>query len=313
MIVGAVFYVVPLFLLLKINHTALSSYNGIGGITPAGLVSALPQNILKTYHYFGIYFLTDTLKTNRLQYFGAYNVLLLLFAVLTVLVGIKAWKVKKSRIILPVLAALATPVACNAYMLIAGDKLELQMAAGLAMLAPLIMIAAFSVIGEKRMPKAACVLFCVALVYGSSMQVWFDQEAMYEGRNASETMAAQVITDLKSEGLLSAGHEYFFVGVPAKNPLFSVSEAYGCANGYAQFGNFWTSGSCTQMSYKGLIGKHMGLDMQMSYSFYGDIERRVDISALPQFPNDGYISMIDEKTVIIKIGEYEKYSEYSAP
>ena len=67
------------------------------------------------------------------------------------------------------------------------------------------------------------------------------------------------------------------------------------------------------MSYKGLIGKHMGLDMQMSYSFYGDIERRVDISALPQFPNDGYISMIDEKTVIIKIGEYEKYSEYSAP
>ena len=179
------------------------------------------------------------------------------------------------------------------------------------MLIPLTMITAFSLFEKRHYLQLACSLFCVALLYGSSMQVWFDQEAMYEGRNASHTMATQVLTDLKNDGLLAADYEYFFVGVPAKNPYFAVSDIYACDNGYAQMGNFWVSGSCAQMSYHGLINKWMGFDLPMSYLLYEDLPESANVSQMPSFPDDGYISLVEDNLVIIKISEYEKYSEYS--
>lgn len=311
LLIGAVFYVVSLSFFLKVNQVSLSSYNGVGGITLSILLLNLPQNIGKTYRYFGLYYLTDTLKINRLQYFGGLYLLLALLAVLILFIAVKAWKASRIHTAIAVLAGLAIPVACNAYMLLAGDKLELQMTAGLAMLIPLTMIAAFSLFEKQHYLRLACSLFCAALLYGNSMQVWFDQEAMYEGRNACHTMATQVLTDLKDGGLLADDYEYFFVGVPARNPYFSVSDIYACANGYAQVGNFWVSGSCAQMSYHGLINKWMGFDLPMSYLFYEDLPESANVSEMPIFPNEGYISLVDDRLVVIKISEYETYSEYS--
>lgn len=308
---GAVFYVVSLSLFLRLYHTSLSEYNGIGGISLGGLITGLPQSVLKAYRFFGAYFFRDKLKINRLQPLGGLNLLLALLVVLIIVIAIKVWKAEKKRIVILLLAAAAIPVAGNAYLLIAGDKLELQMAAGLAMLMPLTAILAFACLKKRCWLQRICAIFCIALLYGNSMQVWFDQEAMYEGRNACETMVTQVISNLERENLLSSDYEYFFVGVPAENPFFSVSNIYDCANAYARMGDFWVSGNCSQMSYKGLINKNMGFNLPMSNLRYEDIAERINTSEMPEYPEDGYIALLDDRIVVIKISEYKEYSGHS--
>lgn len=314
LVAGAVFYLISLHFFLYLNDAALSSYNGANSITLSGLICGMPENIYKTYRYFGIYFFTEALKLNRLQSFGIFYLLLALLIGSIVMIGIRAWKISKWRVILPLFAVPAIPIACNAYMLLAGNKLELQMTAGLAMLIPLTMIIVFSCIPRKQAPQLLCILICSALVYGNAMQVWFDQEAMYEGRNACHTIATQIVEDLKDNDLLSADYEYFFVGAPARNDYFAVSDIYACANGYAQMGNFWTAGSCLQLSYHGLINKWMGFNLPFSssYLFYDNVSDQYDVESLPVFPNDGYITVFDDHLVVIKISEYEAYCEYSS-
>ncbi len=309
-IFGGIMYFVILRIFLKIVGVSLSDYNGIGTLSPFGIVLALPGNILKTYRYFAAYYIEGMLKINRLQYVGGMYVLLGLLAVGAAGAALRAFSLGKLRGVLSVLAAVFIPVGCNAYMLIAGDKLELQMTAGLALMVPLTMLLLFKVMGRRYL-KGICAVFFAAVLYGSSMQVLFDQQAMFEGRNACQTMANQILYDLKEQELLSPEYEYFFVGVPARNSLFSVSEIYSCANGYAQMGNFWVSGSCNQMSYNGLIQKYMGVTLPYSHLFYEDMMEIYDVSSLPDFPNDGYIELVEDRIVVIKVSDYVKYAEYS--
>lgn len=304
---GALFYIASLFLRLKWCGVILSNYNGIGQISGGSLITNLPQNILKAYQYFYAYFFMGELKINCLQSQGVFYVLIALLIGMVIYIAIKTWKTDKMRIVFLLLIVIAIPVASNAYMLIAGDKLELQMTAGLAMVAPLTMIVSFSCL-KKYIPQTLCTILCVALLYGNSMQVWMDQEAMYEGQNACDTMMMQVISDLRSENLLSSDYEYFFIGVPEENPLFSVSNIYYCANAYAQMGRFWTNGNCLQSSYEGLLDRRLGLDLSISYLSYADVADKLDVFAMPEFPSDGYIALLDEHTVVVKISEYKEYT-----
>lgn len=307
--IGILFYYVSLMLCLKLYNVSLSSYNGVNQLSLGSVLSDLPQSIFKTYQFFYAYFFMDTLKINRLQPFGIFYFLMALLIGMTICIASKAWKGKKKRLLLLLFPALAIiPIASNAYMLLAGDKLELQMTAGLAMFAPLTMAIAFSCIDEKRFSRIACILLCIALAYGSSMQVWVDQEAMYEGQNSCDTMITQVISDLNQKDLLSSDYEYFFVGVPENNSLFSVSDTYYCANAYAQMGRFWTSGNCCQMSYEGLINRRMGLNLPISYLPYENVSAKLNVAEMPEFPRKGYITMLGENTVVIKISEHKAYT-----
>ncbi len=311
LLIGAGFYVLSLSFFLKLNDAALSSYNGIGEISLKGFLTGLPQSIRRSYLFFGAYFFGDKLKINCIQPMGGLFLFLVFLAVVILIIGISSWKERKWGTFLLLPAVAAIPVACNAYMLLAGNKLELQMTAGLAMLLPLTMILAFFCFGEKKLLRGVCTVLCIALIYGSSMQVWFDQEAMYEGRNACETMMTQVISDLNRENLLSQDYKYFFVGVPGENPFFSVSHNYDRANAYAQVGNFWVSGYCCQVSYEGLINKYMGIALPMSFQIYENVAARKDVSEMPLFPREGYITMLDDHTVVVKISEYKEYTGHS--
>ena len=311
LLIGAVTYVVSLSLILRFTQASLSEYNGIGDLSAGSIILGLPRNILRTYRYFGAYFFRDTLKINCLQPYGMIHLLFVLFFVLTLRIAGKAWRTGKMRALILLSAVIAMPVASNAYMLIAGNKLELQMTAGLAMFMPLTFLLGFSCDREKGWLKQICAILCTVLVYGSAMQVWYDQEAMYEGQEACETMMTQVISDLQEENLLSKDYDYRFVGVPADNPFFSVSSIYHRANAYAQMGNFWTSGSCSQMSYNGLVNKRMGFSLRIPNLNYDTIPELIPVSEMPSFPQDGYISLLDDHTVVVKISEYGPYEGHS--
>ena len=307
LLLGGLFYRVSLAFFLQHNDASLSSYNGVGDITISGLLAALPENLAKTYHYFRVYFFTDAFRLNRLQAHGrgCFLWLLLLFLAVILWIGIRRRK-HPALVCLLVLAVAVVPVACSAYLLLAGDKLELQMSAGLALVVPLSLILVLSCLPRKRLPWFLCIFFGLALLYGNAMQVWFDQEAMYEGRHASETMATQIITDLNAENLFSDQYEYIFVGVPARNETFAASDAYACANAYAQMGNFWVDGICNQMSYHGLMA-YLGFRLPLSYRSYDFIAERCDLSALPTFPRKGYITLLDDHFVVIKISDHPSY------
>ncbi len=307
MFIGAIVYFGSLHFFLNKYNIALSSYNGADSIAINDLLIGMTHNITKTFKYFYSYFFLDTLKINRLADFGVFYLFFALAAVLIVYMIIKTWKKNPLITLLLIICVPLVPIACNAYMLIAGDKLELQMTAGLALVVPLTMILLFSTIKHKSI-KIICALFCIVLIYGSSMQVWIDQEAMYEGKNSCETMATQVLNDLQEENLLSADKEYYFIGVPANNDYFSVSDAYYCANAYAQMGNFWVSGSCCQLSYHGLINNLMGFNLPMSPRLYNEFENNQEMMSMPTFPNDGYIAELYDNLVLIKISEYGKYT-----
>ncbi len=305
--IGALFYVTSLCLALLLSRSSLSDYNGVDALTLRQFIVQLPRSFIRTYKAFGAYFFLDKLKINRLQPFGIFWLLLALFMTAIVVMSIRVWKIKKLRL-LPLLSAVASlPVSASVYMLLIGDKLELQMTAGLAMLVPLFLIIAFANLGDKKSIRTLTVILSFALLYGGAMQVWFDQEAMYEGQNASETIMEQVLSDLEDENLLSSEYQYYFIGVPSENPLFCVSDVYYCSNAYAQIGNFWVSGNCSQMSYEGLLSKRMGIKLDFLYTSYDTVSDEVDVSSLPIFPNNGYITMVNEKTILVKISEYKPY------
>lgn len=303
---AALFYLASLSLFLKLYNTSLSSYNNINQISAASLLAALPRSALKTYSYFFAYFFQNKLKLSTLHPLGSTIILVVLLLASLVFF---AMKTKRTRLPLLLLAIAVLPMACNAYMLLdGGSKLELQMTAGLAILLPLAVMTAstcFEILRPARIVSAALSL---ALLYGCSMQVWIDQQAMYEGQNACDTMLAQVINDLDRENLLSADYEYFFVGVPEENPFFFTSDTYSRANAYAQMGRFWVSGGCCQASYRGLINRRMGLALPVSQRSYESIAAAVDTAAMPSFPDDGYITLLDDNTVVVKISQYRAYT-----
>ena len=306
--IGMLFYYVSLTIFLKLYDVSLSNYNGAGQVSLGEAFSNLPQNILKTYQFFYAYFFMDGLTINRLQPFGIFYILMAFLIGEIIFIAIKTLKIGKKWILLLIPAVIAIPIASNAYMLLAGDKLELQMTTGLAIFAPLTMLILFSSLEQKRIVQIICTCLCIALIYGNSIQVWIDQEAMYEGQNACDTMITQVIDDLSENNLLSADYEYFFIGVPEGNPLFSVSNTYYSANAYAQMGRFWVSGNCCQSSYRGLISRRMGLDLLVSTLSYDDISGKTDTLKMPVFPIDGYIMLLDGNTVVVKISEYNAYT-----
>ena len=306
---GGGLYLAILSLLLRTNGVAMSGHNGANAITPMGLLSGLPDTLAQTYHYFSFYFFGDRLKISALADTGIFYLLFAALFGLVLYLCVRSARRQKWQIPVLIVFAAALPIACSAYMLVAGNKLELQMTGGLALVLPLTALMAFELLGHRALRAAAAVV-CGLFLYGNILQVWTDQQAMYEGRNACVTMATQIVDDLKEEELLSPEYQYYFVGVPARNEMFSVSAAFPAANGYAQFGNFWVSGMCNQMSYHGLVSKYMGLKLPMAYLGYDDLAASYPVDEMAAFPKEGYIDRLDERTVLIKISPQETYADY---
>ena len=65
------------------------------------------------------------------------------------------------------------------------------------------------------------------------------------------------------------------------------------------------------MSYDGLINKRMGFRLPMSYQGYKHIAENINITEMPIFPKDGYITKMDDHTIVIKISEYRDYAGQS--
>ena len=65
------------------------------------------------------------------------------------------------------------------------------------------------------------------------------------------------------------------------------------------------------MSYHGLINTYLGFHLPMSYRSYEELAARYDFAALPTFPQEGYLTLLDDHFVVIKVSQHQEYQEYT--
>lgn len=307
-ILGGVLYVVILKLHLKVFSVAMSGYNGASGYTIKNTIVNLASSVKRTYeafvqYFFGTYFLSNI--------FQKYKIFAILFVVIGIILCFKIidlWKTNKAKGILFLALLLVMPIACGAILLVATNSdLSMQMTAGWGLCVPVLVAVVAKSKKENgffNVSKILCQLILLLVLYGNIYQVTLDQNALMEGKIATTTLASDVVNRLGDEGCLSAELEYCVLGMPAGNPLFSVSELYSKANTYAKFGVWWLDSSCTRQSWNGVFNYLCGINLDVSsVATYNEIYLNEEVQKMPSYPEDGFIYRIDD-VVVIKMAGY---------
>ena len=302
---GGILYVLSLKLHLLFLHTSLSSYNGADSYSLWNTLKKLPMTIKNAYSMFAMYFFRNLYKTNVLQNYKVYWVFSTLAGGIIVIGFIHIWKKSRIRAICFLALTLVLPVAANAVMLVATDTgMSIQMTAPLALIIPVLVCIASKIVCHIKMSfwvRLAGGFACVMVLWGNIYQVQIDQNAMYEGKIAAGTMAEEILHDLAKEECLDADLRYCFIGIPAGNRLFYVSDAYALANNYAMVGVGWTDSDSSMKSWRGIFRYFCGTNISIwpASSCAAEIEE-ADVAGMPAYPEPGYIKQVGD-VVVVKI------------
>lgn len=300
-ILGGILYYAILRIHLSVLNIELSSYHGANAVNVTEIVKGLPENITKCLNGFKDYYFS--FKINTLGA-GFSCVVLIVIALSALIESARMLKKNIWRGLLAIGAFIVIPVLCNASLILAvGNSLALQMTAGLELFIP-IMALMFMSIQEKPCfaVKAIVTLLLCFVIYGNSLQVLTDEEAMKDGRAAAENMALEIVSDLCDMGLYRNDMEIFFIGKPSANAMFNRTVAYNNANAYAQVGNFALGGNCMLQSYYGLMNTLVGSNFLITGRSYEDFSSSDFTISMPSFPNEGYIQCVDN-IIFVKVSE----------
>ncbi len=302
---GGILYVLLLKVHLIIFHTSLSNYNGADTYSFWNSIKKLPVSIKNAYSIFTMYFFKDLYRVNMLQSYKIYMVPFILAAVIIVIGFIQIWCRCRIRAICFLALMILLPVAANAVVLIATDTgVAIQMTAPLALTIPVFICLASKVVSNINLPLLIQVVGgAVALVvlWGNIYQVQVDQNAMYEGKVAASTMAEEILNELAEEKCLDTDLRYCFIGIPAGNRLFYVSEAYAYANNYAMIGVGWTDSDSSMKSWRGIFRYFCGVNINIWSTNSCEVEiAEADIDNMPVYPMKGYIKQVGD-VVVIKV------------
>lgn len=314
-ILGGLLYILLLKLNLAYFHVSMSDYNGANSYSILNSIKGFPITVGMSYSAFGIYFFRDIFKVNTLQDYPLFPVVFLFLIVFVLLCVVKLWKKQKGKAVLFVLLLAISPIACNSVLLIATNTtLSLQMTSGLALFLPMMscLMGAYYDLSKSEKPseikavnkvhpifKYFLGLLIVIVIYGNTYQVEFDQNAMCEGRTATITMTQSILDDLRKEDLLSQDLRYCFVGLPAGNPTFHVTDAYSKANAYALFGSGWGDSASSMKSWNGFVKSLCGVNINIwPVDACSDQIAQVLTEDMPVYPAKGYIQTVDDVVVI---------------
>ncbi len=304
-VVGGGVYVGVLNIHLKFFHVSMSDYNGGNTYSLWNTLKNLLNSIEHTYRVFIRYFIENYYKTNVLQECKIYIISFILIIILLTVGFISIIKVNKIKAILYILFVAAIPVASNAILLIATSAwTSLQMTAPMALCIPILLcVCAKNILLQKKLIKRLIIFVFILLLYGNIYQVQIDQNAMLEGKNATVTIANNIIHDLSTRGCLNADLKYCVVGTPVNNKLFYTSNIYGEANGYARFGSWIQDNNCNRRSWQSVFSNLCGMDLQIcTGEEYGMVLDNEFVKNMEVYPNEGYIFCVDN-IVVIKVAE----------
>lgn len=326
-VLGAIEYIVILNFYLSKNHLEMSGYQGANQYSLLNSLRCLPHSLYGTYQIFTLYFKGILFKINRMQGKHIFFIMFLLAFLLVLLNFLKIWKKNIIKAILYASLMLLYPVAALSIVLIATNaSFLLQMACGPALF--LTALPCLFCSGNEKCPAektedkgkislngkacaicAKCewglnqlfVMFMCIVLYGSVAQAIIDQNIMYEGRKATESIADMVVEKLLQEDMVSSEYQYVFVGTPVGSYLYSINQNYEHANLYALYGA-WFIGGCSGSSWRGVIrnGKGINLDI-LTGAEYERLSYSETVADMPLFPEEGSIVLKDD-IVYVKIG-----------
>lgn len=294
---------------MKIKNVSASSYNGANNLSIKDMIFSIPKNIWKTYLVTYEYFFELNIKHNIFQQYGIYCIALVLFLAIVLLFFTKVKKIRKSLILLCIIILLL-PMACNISLFLATkSEIQIQMTGGMIILFPCLLCVFFLCYRllctggvAVKIHMSLTLLISVAMLYGNIYMVTIDIDAMYEGKNATETMLRNVVIQLQSMDSYSLDKKYLFIGVPSENATFRTTALWNKANSYARYGKFWMKTDCMRYSYNGVL-RNMGILLPYNTdAAYNKLIKLQEIKDMPVYPSKGYIQEV-EGCIVIKISD----------
>lgn len=315
---GAVLYLLILKITLWATGTAMADYQGGADISVSGILKNLPSNVAKCYELFYRYFFGTLVKHNMLQETAA--VFVLIFCVvgaalacrLVRLIRRKDWE----NTFYGTAALLVLPMMCTVFMVATSQaSFYIPMSGGLALFLPV----CFWLLDSSREGETACDVFhkcwnkaekaltlltAAAVVYGSVFMSAVDQQAMYEGRQATKELSDLIAQTLVSEGYYDDEIPVMLVGNASSNPLFRTHELYHRANPYARVGLFMAETAGTiRFSWDAAFRDYTPIWLNLcDNKTYQELLETEEIAEMPTFPQEGSIRKMDG-VLVIKISE----------
>ena len=336
LILGAVLYEILLHANLTYCGETLSDYNGADAITFSGVLGNLPESIRHTYVSFRYYYGTSGSRFHALQghrWFLIFYIIPVLGALLVAAQAVAAdvrgrsgnrrWGAVLRGILM--LAALAlTPVFANSFFILASSaETQMQMTGGTALSLPLVLCLWEEILhgnvrketalregnlkaaseGFGKILRIACAAGMAVLLYGSAGQAATDEYAMYVGRQATTTIAENVLDQFINSGTDYTEQVVMVYGQPAQSPLFEHTELYDRANYYAQYGN-WASGTeANRLCWFHFFGTQLRVNVNYAQDdTLENIYHSQEVAAMPVYPAAGSTANVWGVTVV-KISE----------
>ena len=315
---GAVLYLLILKVVLWATGTAMADYQGGADVSVSGILKNLPSSIAKCYELFYQYFFGTLVKHNMLQETAV--VFVLMFFVVGValacrlvrLVFRKDWE----NTFYGISALLVLPMMCTIFMVATSQAaFYIPMSGGLALFLPV----CFWLLDSSREDKTACDVFhkcwnkaekaltlltAAAVVYGSVFMSAVDQQAMYEGRQATKELSDLIAQTLVSEGYYDNEIPVMLVGNASSNPLFRTHKLYHKANPYARVGLFMAETAGTiRFSWNAAFRDYTPIWLNLcDDKTYQELLETEEIAEMPTFPQEGSIRKMDD-VLVIKVSE----------
>ena len=315
---GAALYWGILQIILKISGVAMTNYQGGADISVSGILKNLPSSVAKCYELFYRYFFGTLVKHNMLQETAV--VFALIFCVvgaalacrLVRLIRRKDWE----NTFYGTAALLVLPMMCTVFMVATSQaSFYIPMSGGLALFLPV----CFWLLDSSREGETACdafrkcwnkaekaliLLTAAAVVYGSVFMSAVDQQAMYEGRQATKELSDLIAQTLVNEGYYDNEIPVMLVGNASNSPLFRTHELYHTANPYARVGLFMAETAGTiRFSWDAAFRDYTPIWLNLcDDETYQKLLETEEIAEMPTFPQEGSIRKMDG-VLVIKVSE----------
>lgn len=315
---GAVLYLLILKAVLWATGTAMADYQGGADVSVSGILKNLPSSVAKCYELFYRYFFGTLVKHNMLQETAV--VFVLIFCVvgaalacrLVRLIRRKDWE----NTFYGTAALLVLPMMCTVFMVATSQaSFYIPMSGGLALFLPV----CFWLLDSSREGETACdafrkcwnkaekaliLLTAAAVVYGSVFMSAVDQQAMYEGRQATKELSGLIAQTLVNEGYYDNEIPVMLVGNASNSPLFRTHELYHTANPYARVGLFMAETAGTiRFSWDAAFRDYTPIWLNLcDDKTYQKLLETEEIAEMPTFPQEGSIRKMDG-VLVIKVSE----------
>ena len=285
---------------------SLADYKGVGDVSIGAIIKALPKSIVQTYTDFYKFFITDEIV--RRNFGGKYAICITAFLCVILVINLcMVMHINYKYVIMIIIACLLIPLFCNVTLIIAyGSGGSFLLMTGAMVLVWSLMVCLLYPYRSKLKIYPAFIFMLVVLLWINICSTTNDQVALRDGRKATETITDQILNKLTSDGYLKEDTVVAIAGRPSDSPLFRKTQAYGMANGYACFGEFWVENVVNNRHswYYGMLQHYLGLNITWCDDEEFDNVRAAGyLDDMPNFPEEGSIKEIDGVTWV-KVSDY---------